>query len=86
LVGKYGKTAAPAGAKTGRVAIDAREPTAGSQSVKVRYGPYLVPNKNIVNKAMEPGELHNFPEQKVDKYVVKSAKFEVVANGEKTLR
>jgi hypothetical protein len=65
--GKYGKVPDPAGAAPRIVHLSPREKTPGSKSVKIRYGPYLVPNMGHKNRVEEEGMLSNFPDLEVTK-------------------
>jgi len=69
LTGKYGKVPDPAGAGPRVIQLSPREKTPGSKSVKIRYGPYLVPNAGYKNRVEEEGMLSNFPDLAVTKYV-----------------
>jgi hypothetical protein len=69
-LGIYGKARDPAGELPPRQQeLNPREITPGSKIVKVRYGPYLLPNRNWRNMAGEQGMLYNFPDRTVEKYV-----------------
>lgn len=64
----YGKVADPAGAAPRRVNMAARATSvAGSKSIKVRYGPYKVPNMGHKNALGEGGALWNYPDKQIEK-------------------
>lgn len=51
----------PAGAAPAKVVTKSKTSTPGAQSIKLRYGPYKVPNMNSKNQMGEMGMLYNFP-------------------------
>ncbi|TID27951.1 Diphthamide biosynthesis protein 2 [Venturia nashicola] len=64
----YGKVADPAGAAPRRIKLATRAKSIpGSESVKIRYGPYNVPNMNHKNIMGEAGMLWNYPDKQVEK-------------------
>jgi hypothetical protein len=44
----------------------------GTETIKVRYGPYKIPGVNTKNALGEGGTLFNYPEVKVQKSVYRS--------------
>jgi hypothetical protein len=62
LTAKGGKVAAVAGAKPARQEIEGAPKVAGAQvkRVKMRYGPYKVPNMKVSNILGEEGALWNY--------------------------
>jgi hypothetical protein len=66
----YGKVPTAKSIET-RFEVPAREKdlVPNSRSVKIRYGPYLVPNKTQKNLAGEEGVLYNYPDRDVEKLV-----------------
>ncbi|KAF2403656.1 hypothetical protein EJ06DRAFT_527256 [Trichodelitschia bisporula] len=64
----YGRVPDPAGAAPRVVNLPARiADIAGSKTIKLRYGPYKVPNMGHKNAIGEAGALWNYPDQKIDK-------------------
>jgi hypothetical protein len=64
----YGRVADPAGATAKRVPLANRAtsiPTA--KTVKMRYGPYKVPNMGKKNIVGEEGSLWNYPDTRIEK-------------------
>jgi hypothetical protein len=59
----YGKVAPGADDAPNTIKLSPRYPLAGSKSIKLRYGPYKVPNMNKKNLAGEMGSLFNFPDE-----------------------
>jgi hypothetical protein len=57
---KYGKVADPAGAGPRIIQLSPREKTPGSKTMKIKYGPYLVPNAGHKNRVEEEGMLSNY--------------------------
>jgi hypothetical protein len=47
--------------------VTSRTTTPGSKAVKIRYGPYIVPNMMTKNGLGEVGMLSNWPDEKVTK-------------------
>jgi hypothetical protein len=63
IVAGYGKVAPGANDAPNKVKMNSSYPLAGAQKIKLRYGPYMVPNMNKKNMAGEMGSLFNFPDE-----------------------
>jgi hypothetical protein len=59
----YGKVPAGPNDATNRVTLTPTYPLAGAKKLKLRYGPYKVPNMNKKNLIGEMGSLFNFPDE-----------------------
>jgi hypothetical protein len=57
FTGKGGKVADPPGAAPKRVEMKSTSEVAGVKRIKMRYGPYSVPNMNKTSLVGEPGAL-----------------------------
>jgi hypothetical protein len=64
---KYGKVAAGAKDAPKRVTLPPRSSAAGAKTIKIRYGPYMVPNMKLKNFVGEEGSLYNYPDKEVEK-------------------
>jgi hypothetical protein len=64
---KGGKVADPAGASAKRVELSPRAKIPGSKTIKMRYGPYKVPNMKIKNILGEEGSLWNYADNAAPK-------------------
>jgi hypothetical protein len=64
-VARGGKVPDPEGAVAKFVELEPR--VKGAKTVKVRYGPYKVPNMTVKNIAGEEGTLWNYPDNYVKK-------------------
>jgi hypothetical protein len=62
-----GKVNDPPGAAPRKIDLPARVEVNGAKAVKIRYGPYKVPNMNVKNFLGEEGALWNYPDPRVDK-------------------
>jgi hypothetical protein len=60
ILAKGGKVADPPGATSKRVEMAVRTKTTGAKTVKMRYGPYKVPNMKVTNILGEEGALWNY--------------------------
>jgi len=67
LLGKGGKVSHPAGAAPLRVNLQSDSPITGVKRVKIRNGPYQVPNINRTSLVGESGMLWNFPDLSITK-------------------
>ena len=67
LVAKGGKVPDPPGATSKFIQLPPRVDNAASKTIKVRYGPYKVPNMNVKNIVGEEGTLWNYPDNAVKK-------------------
>jgi hypothetical protein len=67
FIAKGGKVSAPAGAAAQKVELTARTKTEGAKTIKMRYGPYKVPNMKSKNLLNEGGSLWNFGDTEVPK-------------------
>jgi hypothetical protein len=63
----YGTVAAPAGAAQIKTVLKSPFDIAGAQRVKIRYGPYKVPNMNKKNMIGATGMLYNYPHRNIQK-------------------
>jgi hypothetical protein len=64
----YGRVADPAGATSKRVPLANRATTVpNAKTVKMRYGPYKVPNMGKKNIVGEEGSLWNYPDNRIEK-------------------
>jgi hypothetical protein len=69
VVDKYGKVApGPKDAPVREVFPVSRSRAAGAKTIKIRYGPYRVPNMMNKNMVGEKGSLYNLPDVNVEKY------------------
>ena len=69
MVDKYGKVAPGAkDAPVRDVFPQSRSRAAGAKTIKIRYGPYKVPNMMNKNMVGEKGSLFNLPDANVEKY------------------
>lgn len=55
--GKGGKVADPPGAAAKKQVVESPSKVAGAKRIKMRYGPYMVPNMNRTGLTGEPGSL-----------------------------
>ncbi|KAF2666057.1 hypothetical protein BT63DRAFT_458422 [Microthyrium microscopicum] len=67
LLGKGGKVADPAGFAPKRVVMETTSKVAGVKRIKMRYGPYMVPNMNKTSLVGESGMLWNYPDLAIPK-------------------
>jgi hypothetical protein len=67
LADKYGKVAPGAKDAPKRAILPTRSSAAGAKTIKVRYGPYKVPNMMQKNFVGEEGSLYNYPDKEVEK-------------------
>jgi len=67
LIGKGGKVADPPGAAPKRQDLPATSKVPGAKRVKMRYGPYSVPNMNKTSLVGEAGALWNYPDTSIAK-------------------
>jgi hypothetical protein len=68
VVDKYGKVAAGAkDAPIREVFPQSRSKAPGAKTIKIRYGPYKVPNMMNKNMVGEKGSLFNLPDKEVEK-------------------
>jgi hypothetical protein len=67
LAGKGGKVSDPAGASAKKVEMKSPSLVPGARRVKLRYGPYSVPNMNKAGINGEAGALWNYPDTSVAK-------------------
>jgi hypothetical protein len=66
--GGYGKIADVSGAAPRKVNMASRATLVpGSKTVKIRYGPYKIPNMSKKNIVGEEGSLWNYPDKVVEK-------------------
>jgi hypothetical protein len=65
IIARGGKVPDPAGATSKFVEMEPR--VQGAKTVKVRYGPYKVPNMSVKNIMGEEGTLWNYPDNHVKK-------------------
>ena len=69
MVDKYGNVARGAkDAPVREVFPQSRSRAAGAKTIKIRYGPYKVPNMMNKNMVGEKGSLFNLPDVNVEKY------------------
>jgi hypothetical protein len=61
----YGLVARKANDLPEREVLQRRTQTTGSKTIKIRYGPFKIPNASIKNMAGEMGMLFNYPMDKV---------------------
>src|ERR1700743_2833999 len=67
-IGGYGKVPDIPGAAPRRVELANRTPQVSSaKTVKIRYGPYKVPNMSKKSIMGESGTLFNYPDVKIDR-------------------
>jgi hypothetical protein len=66
-IAKGGKVADPAGASAKKVELAARANIPGSKTIKMRYGPYKVPNMKVKNVLGEEGSLWNYADNAAPK-------------------
>jgi hypothetical protein len=67
-IGGAGRVPDPPGAGPKRVTMASRATTvAGSKTVKMRYGPYKVPDMGKKNIVGEAGSLWNYPDRAIEK-------------------
>jgi hypothetical protein len=64
---KGGKVPDPAGAAPKRVELAVRTNVVGSKTIKIRHGPYKVPNMGSKNILNEEGTLWNYGDSDVEK-------------------
>ncbi|KAE9986781.1 hypothetical protein EG328_004799 [Venturia inaequalis] len=67
LMGKGGKVADPPGATPRKQLIKSDSPVPGVKRIKMRYGPYKVPNMGTKGISGEAGSLWNYPDTGVAK-------------------
>jgi hypothetical protein len=67
LLGKGGKVADPPGAAPKKVSLKSDSQVPGTKRVKLRYGPYSVPNMNKTSLVGEQGMLWNYPDLAIPK-------------------
>jgi hypothetical protein len=67
LTGSGAKVKDPAGAAPRKVELPSRVKADGAKTIKLRYGPYVVPNMGVKNFLGEEGALWNFPDTVVEK-------------------
>jgi hypothetical protein len=67
LLGKGGKVADPPGAAPKRQMLQSKSVLPGVKRVKMRYGPYSVPNMNKTSLVGESGMLWNYPDVAIAK-------------------
>ncbi|QDS69560.1 hypothetical protein FKW77_007927 [Venturia effusa] len=67
LMGKGGKVADPAGAAPRKQVIASPSKVAGVKRIKMRHGPYSVPNMNRTSIMGEAGALWNYPDTAIQK-------------------
>lgn len=67
MLGKGGKVADPPGASSKRVNLQTTSKVSGVKRIKLRYGPYSVPNMNKTSITGEAGMLWNFPDLAIPK-------------------
>jgi hypothetical protein len=67
MLGKGGKVADPPGAGPKKVALQTDSKVAGAKRIKIRSGPYSVPNMNKTSLVGEAGMLWNYPDTAIIK-------------------
>jgi hypothetical protein len=64
----YGIIPAPAGAIPSKSALKSRTDVSGAETIKMRYGPFRVPNMKKKNRNGEYGMLTNWPDPNLPRW------------------
>ncbi|QDS72079.1 hypothetical protein FKW77_003155 [Venturia effusa] len=67
MIGKGGKVSDPAGAAKKKVVMESPSKVPGAKRIKMRHGPYSVPNMNKKGITGEAGSLWNYPDTDIEK-------------------